>query len=419
MYNKFFVLLVLMFISTIVAKGQNDTTTLSREKALNVYIDCNYCDIQYFKENFTLINYVRDRKEADVQIIITEMKTGSGGIKYTLQYIGRKNFTRLSDTLSFSLPSDFTNDEERTAQLKHIQLGLVPYILKTPFADKINLSFASNEEAQKEKDPWKNWVFRLYSRGYGQKEKSYSQLNVNSGLSANKVTKALKIQFNLRNNYNASKYRLYNNDSLVYKNDVYTRSYSFQNLTTWSIGNHWGAGWFAGIINSTYSNLKLKANINPAIEYNMFSYEEATHKQLRFLYTIGYIHMDYIDTTMYNTLHDRLFQQSFHIMFSYVAKWGSIDANVSWENYMHDFNLYSVGAFVGTSIRIVKGLSVELYTNIQIPRNQITLRKAGTTPEEILTRQHEMQSNYSLWANVGISYTFGSMYNNVVNPRFE
>jgi len=419
MQHKSPALLVLMILLTLVAKGQNDTTNLSREDALKVYIDCDYCDQQYFKENFTMINYVRDRKEADVQIIITTIGTGSGGDQFTLQFIGRNSFARLSDTLSFSLPSDYTDDEERSGLLKHIQLGLVPYILKTPFANKINLSFKSNEEAKEEKDPWKNWVFRLYSRGYGQKEKTYSQMSINSGLSVDKVTKDIKIQFNLRNYYTESKYRLYDDDSLVYKNDVYTRSYSFRNLTTWSIGNHWGAGWFTGIRNSTYSNLKLKAYISPAVEYNLFSYEEATHKQLRLLYSVGYVHMDYIDTTMYNTLHDRLFQQQFQIMFSYVAKWGSIDANVSWVNYLHDFNLYSIGAFVGTSIRIVKGLSFELYGNIQIPRNQISLRKAGTTPEEILTRQHEMQSNYSIWVNAGISYTFGSIYNNVVNPRFE
>ena len=244
-------------------------------------------------------------------------------------------------------------------------------------------------------------------------------MNIYSGLSADKVTKDIKVQFSLQNNYNQSKYRLYDGDSLIYKNDVYTRSYSFFNVTTWSMGNHWGIGWFASVRNSTYSNLQLKIKISPAIEYNLFSYEEATHKQLRFLYNIGYTHLDYIDTTIYNTLHDRLFEQRLMLLFSYVAKWGSIDANVSWENYMNDFRLFNVGAYLGTSIRIVKGLSVEFYGNINIPRNQITLRKEASTPEDVLTRQHEMQSNYSLYVNVGINYTFGSIYNNVVNPRFE
>jgi len=418
MNNK--ILLFLLFIPlSIIAQSQNDTTELSREKALKVFIDCNFCDVQYFKENFSLINYVRDRKESDVQILITKIETGGGGDQFTLQFIGRNEFSFLTDTLSFNLPSQYTDDEERTGLLKNIQLGLVPYILKTPFADKINLSFEDNGEAKKEKDPWKNWVFNIYSRGYGQKDKSYSQMNIYSGLTAGKVTKDIKVQFSLQNNYSQSKYRLYDGDSLIYKNDVYTRSYSFRNLTTWSIGNHWGIGWFTNLRNSTYSNIKFKFNLSPAIEYNLFSYEEATHKQLRFLYNIGYSHMDYIDTTIYNTLHDRLFEQQIIILFRYVEKWGSIDANVSWNNYMNDFRLFNIGAYLGTSIRIVKGLSFEFYGNINIPRNQITLRKAEATPEDVLTRQHEMQSNYSLYVNVGLTYTFGSIFNNVVNPRFE
>jgi len=30
-----------------------------------------------------------------------------------------------------------------------------------------------------------------------------------------------------------------------------------------------------------------------------------------------------------------------------------------------------------------------------------------------------MQTDYNLWINAGLSYTFGSIYNNVVNPRFN
>lgn len=418
MNNK--ILLFLLFLPlSIIAQNQNDTTALSREKALKVFVDCDNCDVQYLKENFTLINYVRDRKESDVQILITKIETGGGGDKFTLQFIGRNEFSHLTDTLSFNLPSQYTDDEERSKLLKNIQLGLVPYLLKTPFADKINLSFKDSDKAKKEKDPWKNWVFDIYIRGYGQKDKSYSRMNIYSGLTAEKVTKDIKVQFSLQNNYNQSKYRLYDGDSLVYKNDVYTRSYSFFNLTTWSMGNHWGIGWFASVRNSTYSNLQLKIKFSPAIEYNIFSYEEATHKQLRFLYNVGYTHLDYIDTTIYNTLHDRLFEQRLMVLFSYVAKWGSIDANVSWDNYLSDFKLFNVGAYLGTSIRILKGLSLDFYGNINIPRNQITLRKEDSTPEDVLTQKHEMQSNYSLYVNVGLTYTFGSIFNNVVNPRFD
>ncbi len=417
--KKFYFLFTLIFLSHSFLKAQTDTTELSRDKALKIYIDCNRCDIQYFKENFTLVSYVRDRKEADVQIIISEMETGSGGIEYTLQFLGRNRFAGSTDTLAFDLPPDFSIDEERSTQLKYIQLGLVPYILKTPFAGKIKIDVDEDKTVKSEVDPWKNWVFNIYSRMYFQKEKSYSEMNLRSGFDINKITEKIKIQFTLQNRFNQSKYRLYEGDSLVYKNDVTTKSYSFQNIVTWSIGDHWGAGWFLYAYNSTYKNIQYNVSIAPAVEYNVFSYKEATHHQLRFLYAVGYRYNDYYDTTIYNKTREGMYAQMFHVLFSHVSKWGSIDADLSWENYLNDFSLYSVSMWVGTSVRLVKGLSLDLYGTIEIPRNQISLRKSGTTPEEVLTRQHEMQSDYSVWLNVGLTYTFGSIFNNVVNPRFE
>jgi len=420
MKKKGSLFVVLLFVSLYsLGQQKHDTTSFSKDNALKIYIDCDFCDVQYFKENFTLVNYVRDRKEADVQIIITRMRTGSGGIEFSLRFIGRNKFNHLTDTLVFHLPPNYTQDERRLAMLKHIQLGLVPYILKTPFANKIKLSFKESTKVKREKDPWHYWVFRLHSQAYGQKEKSYSQLSVSSGLSINKITPKIKIQINLYNYYSASKYRLYEGDSLTYKNDVYQRSYSFNNLITRSLGDHWGVGGYFNVRNSTYSNYKLKFNISPAVEYNIFSYKEATRKQLRLLYSVGYSHLDYIDTTLYNKLHDRLISQDLRVMFRYVDKWGSIDASISGSNYLNNFKFFSAGFYLSTSIRIVKGLSFNFDGNLNLPHDQINLPKSATTADEVLTRQHEMQSNYSLWINAGLSYTFGSIFNNVVNPRFN
>lgn len=50
-------------------------------------------------------------------------------------------------------------------------------------------------------------------------------------------------------------------------------------------------------------------------------------------------------------------------------------------------------------------------------RDQFALAKKDFTPEEILTRQFQRATTYRYFANVGIGYTFGSIFNNVVNPR--
>lgn len=421
MINKLILTLFLLFASLIAISQEPaaDSTKISRENALNIFIDCHGCDQIYFKEHFTIVNYVRDRKESDVHILITEMRTGGGGTEFSLQFIGRNKYKALNDTITYSLPTDYTNDEERISLLKHIQLGLVPYILKTEFADKLNLTINSNLETVKEKDPWKNWVFRLSANGWGQVQKSYTDFNINSALSIKKVTADIKVESRISSNYEESKVRLYENDSLVYSSDTYQRSYRFSNLITKSIGEHFGIGGFFNIRTSTYQNLELKANISPAIEYNVFKYSQASSKQLRFLYSVGYIHFNYIDTTIYNKTNEGLFNQELRILFKYVTDWGSVEASVYGSNYLNDFSLFNFGSFVGTDVRLFKGLSFNLWGGLSIPRDQITLKKGDTTAEDALTRQHEMQTDYNLWINAGLSYTFGSIYNNVVNPRFN
>jgi hypothetical protein len=51
--------------------------------------------------------------------------------------------------------------------------------------------------------------------------------------------------------------------------------------------------------------------------------------------------------------------------------------------------------------------------------NQLSLPAAGASTEDILLRQKELETQYSYFTNITLSYTFGSIYNNVVNPRFD
>ena len=48
----------------------------------------------------------------------------------------------------------------------------------------------------------------------------------------------------------------------------------------------------------------------------------------------------------------------------------------------------------------------------------MNLPAAGASGEEILTQQRELATGYDYFASVGLSYTFGSISNPVVNERF-
>ena len=52
-------------------------------------------------------------------------------------------------------------------------------------------------------------------------------------------------------------------------------------------------------------------------------------------------------------------------------------------------------------------------------RDQIYLKRGGVTDEQILLRRRELATDSEYRFRVGFTYAFGSIYNNVVNSRFD
>ena len=162
----------------------------------------------------------------------------------------------------------------------------------------------------------------------------------------------------------------------------------------------------------------MKIAVMPAIEYDIFPYSESTLRQFRFLYAIGYNYNDYIDSTSYDKLEEGLFAHSFSSSYEVIKKWGSIDLSVSWSNYLRDFSENEISLDGSVEWRIAKGLSFNAGGRFSFVNDQINLRKSELTQEEILLGIQELQTDYRYFIHFGFSYTFGSIYNNVVNPRF-
>ena len=417
--SKLRLILFLLTVNSIAVFSQTsaeDTSNVNRKDAIRLYIDCDYCDIDFIKQNISLVNYVRDRKSADVHLLITDMTTGSGGDEYTLQFIGKGKYKTLTDTLKFSLPPNTAKDELRNTQLKYIKKGLTPFILKTSLADKIMIDFEQKETKKQElvEDKWHSWVFEASMSGYSNGDDVYTNHNLWSSINISKVTPDIKIEISFNNNYAESEYRLSFDTLKTYRNSNYGNI-----LIAKSIGEHWAAGGFLNMQGSSYSNIKIMAGAAPAIEYNLFKYSEATTKQLRFLYRVGYKYNDYIDTTIYNKTEEHLMYHHLSINFSYVQQWGNIGFSLYGYQYFNDYTKYNLGIYLYNRINLFKGFSLYINGGYSQQRDQLSLRKTASSTEEILLRQKEVATNYSYWVNFGFSYTFGSIYNNVVNPRFN
>ncbi|RLD52027.1 MAG: hypothetical protein DRI97_14975 [Bacteroidetes bacterium] len=50
--------------------------------------------------------------------------------------------------------------------------------------------------------------------------------------------------------------------------------------------------------------------------------------------------------------------------------------------------------------------------------DQLSLVRGSASEAEILLQLQELQTSYHLEGGLGLTYTFGSIYNNIVNPRF-
>jgi hypothetical protein len=78
-----------------------------------------------------------------------------------------------------------------------------------------------------------------------------------------------------------------------------------------------------------------------------------------------------------------------------------------------------VDFFADADIRLFRGFSLNVQGSASRVRNQLYLPAGEATDEEVLLRLRRLQTGYRYRMQVGFSYQFGSIYNNVVNPRWS
>lgn len=98
---------------------------------------------------------------------------------------------------------------------------------------------------------------------------------------------------------------------------------------------------------------------------------------------------------------------------------GSIDVGSAATQYLHDLSTHRISNFLELSLRLFRGLSLNGFGSYDIIHDQFGLALKDFTPEQKLTRQFQLGTRYRYFGYVSVSYTFGSIYNNIVNPRMN
>lgn len=388
----------------------------SKEDNIKLFLNCNYCDETYIKQNLNMVEFVRDQNYADAILLFRTQQNGSGGTTYEIEFTGQNGYSEINDKLIFSTSADNTDNEIRDLIFKNIKLGLIRYWVKNGKQDKITIQIekVQPKTQEEEKDPWNKWVFNLGVNGYFYGQETSNDESISFSATIKQVTE--KNKFYIRGSLNNSKSIFtYDGDDIVSRQ----KSTYFNLYDVVSINNHWSAGIFATAGKSTYSNYSFYSTFKPAIEYNFFSYEDSSKKQLTLSYKVGGVHNNYVEKTIFNKETEFIWEHELMLGGSVNQNWGNITSEVSYQSFLHDSALHEFSFYLGTNFRIFKGLSFNISGNYNITNNQINLAGGNLSLEELLLRQQQVKSGYDYFISTGLNYSFGSIYNTIVNPRFN
>lgn len=406
-----------------------DSATLQSE-AIRVFLDCQGrargCDRDFIVSEVNFVNWMRDRFDSDVQILAAALTNGGGGIEYTVTFIGRGRFEGMADTLVLNtLPND-ADDRIRRELVRVFKLGLARYVARSPIAARMNLSYAAPFGARQQvsaanlKDRWNLWTYTTNFNTFVRAEERQQQVNGSLSLSANRATADWKLNFSLSSNINEARFEIpatTTRPAFTVVNEQ--RTYNANSLVVKSLSQHWSAGMKIGAGFSDFLNQDLALRLQPAIEYNVFPWTEQTRRQLTVLYNIGPNLYDYQRTTVFGE--DREVRVSQQVTMSYVARqaWGSTNVSLDWLNYLHDFARHALTLSGSADLRLGRGFSLNIGGSAARVNDQLYLPVAGNTEEEILLQRQALETGFRITTNIGVRYTFGSIYNTIVNQRFS
>jgi hypothetical protein len=389
-------------------------------RAFSLYLDCSafYCDPDFYRTDIAFVDHVRERTAADVHVLITRQRTGGGGAAYVLAFYGQRQFAGVNDTLGVNTAQGATEDEERQALSRTVKLGLARYLARTAAAPRATLTLAAADTtaapATPTRDPWNAWVFRLGANVNASRERDFSSNFVYGSVNASRITERWKTNFRVSENYRDQGF-----DIAGERVTSVLRDFGGAVQQVRSFGEHWSAGVKANAASSIYLNEHLVASASPVVEYDIFPYSEFTRRALLLQYAIGARHFRYNDTTVYFKTRETRPFQSFNAALSQKQKWGSLQFEVNGYHFLDDIGKSRLTFYTEADVRLIKGLSLNLFGNYTVMHDQIYLSKGNLTREEVLLRQAQLATTYRAFVYMGINYTFGSVLNNVVNPRFS
>lgn len=393
-----------------------------------VFLDCRSqdCDQTYYRTEIAWVSWVRDQADADVYVIMTSQQTGGGGREYLLDLEGRRANTDFVLGARYRAVATDTERERLDGITLTLGLSLAQFATQAGFRELITLEGTRSQDeetgnagagglvsADQVDDPWDLWTFRINANGNFEGQSSREEWRLSSGLNADRVSPTWKQSYSA--NFNRRSQTIEFDNRPPFQDDRHDWGVNWR--VVYSLAEHVSLGVSGNVGRNTQNNQQLWGQFNPAVEYSFFPYEDATRRSLTAFYEIGPVYRNYFERTLFDETAELRAEQALTFSFSQRQPWGTAGVNLRGSSYLHHLGTNNVQLNGNLSFRIVRGLDMNMGASYERVRDQIYLRGGNLTDEERLLRLQQELTEYRAQLNFGLSYRFGSPFNNVVNNR--
>lgn len=410
---KYLSWIMILLAASSVCNAQDTLTNVNTPGKIRIFLDCDECDFTFFRKNVHVVDFVRDPKLADVHILVTEQETAADGTEFGLNFLGTGKFSGLQFKLKTVSPESETDVLKWERLLKVINVGLLPYLAGTPEIENVKIEFGqTDQQALPTIDPWKFWVFRVESGLEFEAEESQKEYALGSSFGADHITEKLKFRSELGYQVNRE---IYKDDEETIENRQ--EEASLQASVVYSLTPRWSIGFFADAYSSTYLNFKLGTEMGPAIEYNIFPWDKSDRKVFTIAYHLRSNYFNYNQKTIFGKTEEWKTTEALRLSLLLRQPWGEIENTLEGSHYFYNFSKNKLSLESEVSVKVFKGLSVYMELEAELVHDQLYLPAGEATRDEILLKQRKLATAFEVSGDIGIRFTFGSVFNNIVNHR--
>ena len=380
-----------------------------------IFLQCpQTCFESYLHEELSYFDFVRATDLADITLVVVRHPAGNGGERFTVRVT--QTATPIETTRTFTATASATDDDKRS-ELVQVALRALHAALQTTHHERafqLRMPERDVEALSRRDDPWDYWVLAPELNGAADGEAGHYWAELTGALTVRRITAASKLRIRGSYTRSLSGYDLEEEGWL--RGDIY--GWDTRGLYALSLGRHWALGVTATTKVSELENLEGHVHSGPIAEANLFPYAESQRRQLRAAYQVGAWHNAYFEPNEAALTHETRAYHALSLIADINEPWGS----VQWIGQLNSFvatpELYRLSTGAIITLELWRGLAFSLEGEAAYVRDLINLRGRAITDAELILWTAQQRTDYTFDAGVSFVYTFGSVHNTIVNPRF-